>query len=92
MEALRLVEVTPHVAQNTSNRSSAIDRPTTRHAGYGVSQWKRKRVEEIFGWLKTVGLLRKTHHRGRRRVSWMVTFSLAVYNLVRIRNLAEATG
>ena len=92
VEALRLVQVTPHVAQNTSNRSSAIDERTTRHAGYGVSQWKRKRVEEIFGWLKTVGLLRKTRHRGRRRVNWMFIFGLAVYNLVRLRNLAEATG
>ena len=92
VEALRLLQVTPHVAQNASHRSSAIDHRTTRHAGYGVSQWKRKRVEEIFGWLKTVGLLRKTRHRGRRRVSWMFVFSLAVYNLVRIRNLAEATG
>jgi transposase len=92
VEALRLVQVTPHVAQNTSHRSSAIDQRTTRHAGYEVSQWKRKRVEEIFGWLKTVGLLRKTRHRGRRRVNWMFIFGLAVYNLVRIRNLAEATG
>ncbi len=92
VEALRLVQVTSHVAQNTSRRSSAIDRRTTRHAGYGVSQWKRKRVEEIFGWLKTVGLLRKTRHRGRARVSWMFIFGLAAYNLVRIRNLAEATG
>lgn len=92
VEALRLLQVTPHVAQHTSHRSSAIDQRTTRHAGYGVSQWKRKRVEEIFGWLKTVGLLRKTRHRGQRRVSWMFVFSLAVYNLVRIRNLAEATG
>jgi transposase len=88
--ALRLVQVTPHVAQHTSNRSSAIDRRTTRHVGYGMSQWKRKRVEEIFGWLKTVGLLRKTRHRGRARVSWMFIFGLAAYNLVRIRNLAEA--
>ena len=92
VEALRLVQVTPHVAQHTTNRSSAIDRRTTRHAGYGASQWKRKHVEEIFGWLKTVGLLRKTRHRGRARVSWMFIFGLAAYNLVRIRNLAEATG
>ena len=92
VEALRRLEVTPHVAQNTSNRASAIDRRTTRHAGYGVSQWKRKRVEEIIGWLKTIGLLRKTRHRGRRRVSWMFIFGLAAYNLVRIRNLAAATG
>jgi hypothetical protein len=92
VEALRLLQVTPHVAQNTSHRSSAIDRRTTRHPGYEVSQWKRKRVEEIFGWLKTVGLLRKTRHRGRRRVSWLFIFTLAVYNLVRIRNLTAATG
>src|SRR5437899_9707822 len=89
VEALRLLQVTPHVAQNTSNRSSAIDARTTRHAGYEVSQQKRKRIEEIFGWLKTIGLLRQTRHRGRRRVGWMFVFSLAVYNLVRIRNLAE---
>jgi transposase len=87
--ALRLLQVTPHVAQNTSNRSSAIDRRTTRHAGYAVSQQKRKRIEEVFGWLKTIGLMRQTRFRGRRRVGWMFVFSLAVYNLVRIRNLAE---
>jgi transposase len=91
VEALRLLQVTPHVAQNTSHRSSAIDERTTRHAGYVVSQWKRKRVEEIFGWLKTVGLLRKTRHRGVLRVGWMFTFAAAVYNLVRIRNLTEVT-
>lgn len=87
--ALRLLQVTPHVAQNISNRSSAIDRRTTRHAGYEISQRKRKRIEEIFGWLKTIGLMRQTRYRGRRRVGWMFVFSLAVYNLVRIRNLAE---
>ena len=87
--ALRLLQVTPHVAQNTSNRSSAIDERTTRHPGYEVSQQKRKRIEEIFGWLKTIGLLRQTRHRGRRRVGWKFMFSLAVYNLVRIRNLTE---
>jgi hypothetical protein len=59
VQALRLVPVTSHVAGNTTNRSSAIDRRTTRHAGYGVSQWKRKRVEEIFGWLKTVCCARR---------------------------------
>jgi len=85
--ALRSLVVTPHVAQNTSNRSSAIDGRTTRHPGYLVSQQKRKLVEEIFGWLKTVGLLRKTRHRGERRVDWIFTFATAVYNLVRIRNL-----
>jgi transposase len=85
---LRGLQVTPHVAQNTSNRSSAIDGRTTRHAGYGVSQQKRKLVEEIFGWLKTIGLLRKTRHRGTARVGWMFVFGVAVYNLIRIRNLA----
>jgi transposase len=89
--ALRLRGVTPHVAQNTTGRASAIDGRTTRHAGYAESQRKRKRVEEIFGWLKTVGLLRKTRHRGVDRVGWMFTFSLAVYNLVRMRKLLEAT-
>jgi len=87
VKALRRLAVTPHVAQNTSSRASAIDRRTTRHAGYRVSQHKRKLVEEIFGWLKTVGLLRKTRYRGERRVDWMFTFATAVYNLVRIRNL-----
>ena len=89
--ALRLRGVTPHVAQSTTRRSSAIDGRTTRHAGYAESQRKRKRVEEIFGWLKTVGLLRKTRHRGVERVGWTFTFALAVYNLVRMRNLLEAT-
>ncbi len=87
VQDLRALKVTPHVAQNTKNRSSAIDGRTTRHAGYAVSQRKRKRVEEIFGWIKTVGLMRKTRHRGLARVGWMFTFTAAVYNLVRIRNL-----
>ena len=65
---LRALGVTPHVAQNTTNRRSAIDARTTRHPGYTVSQRARKRVEEIFGWLKTVALLRQTRHRGRARV------------------------
>ena len=85
--ALRDEQVTPHVAQNTTRRRSAIDGRTTRHPGYAVSQQRRKRVEEIFGWAKTVGLCRQMRHRGLRRVGWMFTFALAVYNLVRIRNL-----
>jgi transposase len=85
---LRGLRVTPHVAQNTSGRSSAIDGRTTRHPGYAMSQRKRKCVEEIFGWLKTVGLLRKVRHRGAARVGWMFTFTAAVYNLVRMRTLA----
>lgn len=89
--AVRLLGVTPHVAQNTTHRRSAIDGRTIRHAGYASSQRRRKRVEEIFGWLKTVGLMRKTRHRGTRRVDWMFTFALAAYNLVRIRNLTAQT-
>ena len=88
---LRACQVTPHVAQNNKGRSSAIDQRTTRHPAYEVSQRKRKRVEEIFGWLKTVGLLRKTRHRGVKLVGWIFKFATAAYNLVRIRNLAEVT-
>jgi IS5 family transposase len=88
VQELRELRVTPHVAQHTSGRSSAIDGRTTRHPGYAVRQRKRQRVEEIFGWLKTVGLLRKTRHRGVARVGWMFTFAAAVYNLVRMRTLA----
>jgi len=87
----RHLNVTPHVAQNDKRRCSAIDKRTTRHPGYQISQQKRKRVEEIFGWLKTVGGLRKLRHRGLERVAWMFTFAVAAYNLVRLRNLA-ATG
>lgn len=90
VQALRARQVTPHVAQHTTNRASAIDGRTTRHPGYTVSQQKRKRVEEIFGWLKTVGMLRKVTLRGVQRVGWLFTFAAAVYNLVRIRNLVEA--
>jgi transposase len=84
IECLRTLNVTPHVAQK---ERTALDARTTRHASYGVSQCFRKRVEEVFGWLKTVGLLRQTRHRGRDRVGWMFTFTVAVYNLVRLRNL-----
>ena len=87
---VRALAVTPHVAQSTRNRASAIDDRTTRHAGYPISQKKRKRVEEIFGWMKTVGMLRKTRHRGTDRVGWMFTFGVAAYNLIRMRNLMEA--
>lgn len=87
---LRALGVTPHLAQHTTKRRSAIDGRTTRHPGYALSQRARKRVEEIFGWLKTVALLRQTRHRGRARVSWMFLFGLAAYNLIRIRNLSGA--
>ena len=82
--------MTPHVAQNTSNRSSAIDNRTTRHAGYAVSQRKRKRVEEVFGWVKTVALQRKTRFRGLERTGWMFTLAAAAYNLVRMRTIQVA--
>ena len=91
VHTLRTFQITPHVAQHT-RRASAIDGRTTRHPGYALSQRKRKRVEEIFGWLKTVGGFRKARHRGVGRVGWMFTFATAVYNLVRIRNLVEAVG
>jgi transposase len=87
---LREMEVTPHVAQNDTNRRSAIDGRTTQHAGYAVSQRKRKRIEEIFGWLKTVGGFRKLRHRGHERVEWMFAFGVAAYNLVRMHNLEKA--
>jgi transposase len=91
VEGCRALGVTPHVAQNTSNRRSRIDDRTTRHPGYEVSQRARKRIEEVFGWMKTVGLMRKTRHRGQARVGWMFTFTAAAYNLVRMRNLLAAT-
>jgi transposase len=85
---LRALESTPHVAQNINRRQgSAIDARTVRHPGYAVSQRVRKRIEEIFGWLKTIGLCRQTRFRGAARVGWMVTFATAVYNLVRMRRL-----
>jgi len=84
----RAARITPHVSQNEhGHRSSAIDERTTRHKGYAVSQRKRKRVEEIFGWIKTIAGLRKTKHRGRKRVGWMFTFAAAAFNLVRLRSL-----
>src|SRR5579862_6439615 len=88
---MRYRKVTPHVSQNTSRPGgSAIDGRTTRHLGYQVSQRKRKRIEEVFGWLKTVGMLRKTRHRGVFKVGWVFTFAAAAYNLVRMRNLLPA--
>jgi hypothetical protein len=85
------MRVTPHVAQNTSGRRSAIDGRTTRHGGYAVSQRIRKRIEEAFGWIKTVGGQEKTRFRGIERVGWAFTFAAATYNLVRLpKLLAEA--
>ena len=87
----RNLKVTPHVAQNTKRTGgSAIDRRTTRYDGYSISQRKRKRIEESFGWLKTIALMRKVRHRGIFKVGWVFTFAAAAYNLVRMRNLLAA--
>jgi transposase len=83
---LRAMGVTPHVAQY-QRRTTYLDGRTTRHAGYAKSLEKRSRIEQIFSWLKNVAVLRKTRHRGRERLQWMVRFALTAYNLVRMRNL-----
>jgi transposase len=85
--ALRALNVTPHLAQNTSGRRSAIDRRTTRHPGYALSQRLRKRIEEAFGWIKTCGGLRKARHRGTPRVGWTFTLTAAACNLIRLPKL-----
>jgi hypothetical protein len=90
VEACRERRVTPHLAQNTTNRRSAIDRRTTRHPGYGVSQTIRKRIEEAFGWIKTVAGLRQVKHRGKARAGWSFAFAAAAYNLVRLPKLLAA--
>src|SRR5246127_411437 len=83
--------VTPHIAQNLARRGgSALEGRTTQSAGYRISQKKRKRIEECFGWLKTIALLRKVRHRGTLKVDWIFTFACAAYNLVRIRNLMHS--
>jgi transposase len=87
--AARALAVTPHVA--TKARYNAIDGRVTRTPGYAVSQRKRKLVEQVFGWMKTVGLLRKLRHRGGERVTWIVTFTAATYNMVRMRRLLVGT-
>jgi transposase len=88
----RNMNVTPQVAQNTKRAGgSAIDERTTRHAGYAISQRKRKRIEESFGWLKTIALMRKVRHRGIFKVGWVFTFAAAAYNLVRMRNLLASS-
>lgn len=85
VESLRNMNVTPHVS--SKKKGTAIDGRTTRHAGYELSLIIRKRIEEVFGWEKTVGMLRKLRHRGREKVDWIFTFTAAAYNLVRMRNL-----
>ena len=88
-QAMREMNVTPHVAQNTTKkgRRSSIDGRTTRHSSYKTSQKFRKRIEEVFGWLKTVGLFRKTRYRGVSKINWHFTLAVTAYNLVRMRNL-----
>lgn len=91
IESARESGLTPHVAQKVPTHTT-IDGRTTRHKGYAVSQRRRKRVEEVFGWMKTVGVLRKARHRGTRLVGWMFEFAAAAYNLVRMRNLTTASA
>ena len=92
VDGVRACHTTPHVAQNmhATKPRSAVDGRTTRHDGYDVSQVKRKLVEEGFGWGKTIGGLRKLHHRGREKVGWIFTFTNAAYDLVRMRTLIRA--
>jgi transposase len=89
VDQCRTHNIVPHVAQK---KNSAIDARTTRHEGYAVSLRKRKRIEEIFGWLKTIGCLRKSRHRGVDRVRWVFSFAIAAFNLVRMRNLGVSAA
>ena len=91
---LRDQKITPHVAQNIHSRKhrSAIDGRTTRHEGYEISQRKRKRVEEIFGWLKQFSILRRPHLRGIKNMEFLFKFAVSAYNLIRITNIAMQTG
>ena len=86
------MNVRPHVAQNNSGRRSAIDGRTTRHVGYAASLRIRKRIEESFGWIKTIAGQRKTRFRGLDRVGWAFTFAAAAYNLVRLPKLLAGAG
>jgi transposase len=88
VEMCRAFKVTPHVAAKKSG--SQLDKRTTRHEGYEISQRKRKRIEECFGWMKVIGLLRKLRHRGQARVSWIFRFTAAAYNVIRLRTLITA--
>lgn len=90
VEKLRENKTTAHVAQNDTNRKSAIDGRTTRHKGYETSQRKRKMVEEIFGWAKVIGNVKKLKHKGLEMADWMFTFNIAAYNLIRLTKLVPA--
>jgi transposase len=89
VETLRALEATPHIAQKAKSRT--LDARTTRHVGYQLSQRARKRIEEVFGWMKSVGGMRKLRHRGGARVNWQFLFTAAAYNMVRLRHLQSAT-
>jgi IS5 family transposase len=88
---LREINVTPHIARNT-NRRSAIDGRTTRHPGYAASLRIRKRIEEGFGWMKTVAGFRKTKYRGIEKVGWAFTLAAVAYNLIRLPRLLAEPG
>jgi transposase len=90
--AMRELNVTPHVAQNTAGRRSAIDSRTTRHPSYAVSQRIRKRIQEAFGWIKEIALLRRARHRGKARVGWQFTLAAAAYDLIRLPKLLGASA
>jgi transposase len=90
--AARELKATPHVAQNTANRRSAIDGRTTRHPGYVLSQRARKRIEEAFGWIKEVALLRRARHRGKARIGWQFTLAVAAYDLIRLPKLLGSSA
>lgn len=92
VDELREINVTPHVAQNVRGRRSAIDGRTTRHPGYNVSLRIRKRIEEAFGWAKTVAGMRKARHRGLPKIDWQFTFAMAAYNLIRLPKLLGAAA
>jgi IS5 family transposase len=92
VKTLREHNATPHVSQNNTKRSSAIDGRTTRHEGYKVSQKIRKRIAETFGWIKTIGNLRKTRYRGVEKVDWYFILTASAYNLLRMRNPGEAAS
>lgn len=87
VKELRSLKITPHVAQNDTNRKSAIDGRTTKHPNYAVSQKIRKRIEEGFGWMKTIGRIRKTMYRGIEKIGWQLALHAVAYNLVRMKNL-----
>jgi transposase len=89
---LRTLCATPHVAQNTAGRSSAVDGRTTRHSGYALSQRARKRIEEAFAWMKEVALLRRARHRGKDRIGWQFTLAATAYDLIRISKLVGTTS